>query len=441
MKIYNNGYKIINKMFETCTINIEKKYKLSKFIYSKLINGKYFIFNSLTGYIFLLEISEFNSVYNKDFYSSDVEEQLFLKLLTTHTIVCVDEDENNTFLSIKKLLTSFYNINNKYLKKYTILTTTNCNAHCFYCFEHSLKKDIMDDNCAKDVVDYILKTKDNTGILLHWFGGEPLYNINAINNICGELKEKNVKFTSKITTNGFLFDDNNLQDAIDIWNLKSATITLDGMEEEHNKRKNFNKDCVDPFKRIYENIKKLTDRKVHVNIRINYDENNFDSCKELINMLYLDFSENKFVQVIPSMLYNDRNINIEKWITMDIELYNMLYKYKLSKLSLPNQILLNPCKATDESSIIITPSGKLSACEHCEPDMIFGDIYDGITIKDRYLEWTNPNFEYRYKDCYNCSFLPICHLRFGKCSIPNDKNRCKKIFENKYNLFFGILEE
>ena len=437
MKLHNAGYKMVNDLLKNQTIDTKKIYRLSNFVHFELLGDRYYLLNSLSGFLLSLDKYEFALISGDSFSKENISNDLLQQLLDTHTVVNIDEDEVATFNSLKALLKT---INNDIpLKKYTILTTTRCNAHCFYCFENCLGKETMDEKTAADVVDYILRTKSDSKIVLQWFGGEPLYNENAINYICSNLKQNNVNFTSRITTNGYLFDPDKLNIYSKLWNLELATITLDGTEEEHNARKNFDKNCSNPFKKILQNIVALCDSKIYVNIRVNFDANNFENCKELITLLNNKIGENEFVKIVPTMLYGERLKSVENWLDMEIQLYNLVYKYNYSKLAFPNQIMLNPCKATDESSIIITPSGKICACEHCEPDMIFGDIYHGIKLENRYREWLNPNYEYRYKECYNCPHLPVCHLSFGKCSIANDINRCKKIFENKYHLLLTSM--
>lgn len=56
----------------------------------------------------------------------------------------------------------------KKTKSYTILTTTDCNARCFYCYELGRSRIPMSEQTAHEIADYISAPKVN----IHWFGGE-----------------------------------------------------------------------------------------------------------------------------------------------------------------------------------------------------------------------------------------------------------------------------
>ena len=63
-------------------------------------------------------------------------------------------------------------------RHFTILTTTTCNARCFYCYELKSKgKTPMSIETAEKVAKYIItRCPKGTEVSLDWFGGEPLFN-------------------------------------------------------------------------------------------------------------------------------------------------------------------------------------------------------------------------------------------------------------------------
>ena len=95
----------------------------------------------------------------------------------------------------------------KGITSYTILTTTDCNARCFYCYEKGRNRIPMQEETARKVVDFIIKNTPDKQVKLRWFGGEPLYNKEVISLICGELREAGIEFRSSMVSNGYLFDD------------------------------------------------------------------------------------------------------------------------------------------------------------------------------------------------------------------------------------------
>ena len=86
----------------------------------------------------------------------------------------------------------------------TILTTTECNARCYYCFEHGIRQYPMTREIADATVKYIKKNYPEKQLAINWFGGEPLLNFEIIKYITAQLKESGYEIISHITTNGSL---------------------------------------------------------------------------------------------------------------------------------------------------------------------------------------------------------------------------------------------
>ena len=96
----------------------------------------------------------------------------------------------------------------KGIRKYTIVTTTGCNARCAYCFEKGVKPVNMTMETAEKVAQFIINHRgEHEEVQIDWFGGEPLYNFKVMDRICTLLKENNVNYYSHITTNGYFFSE------------------------------------------------------------------------------------------------------------------------------------------------------------------------------------------------------------------------------------------
>ena len=54
---------------------------------------------------------------------------------------------------------------------YTILTTTDCNARCFYCYEKGRPRRPMTDETALRTAQYIIDHCERQKVSLSWFGG------------------------------------------------------------------------------------------------------------------------------------------------------------------------------------------------------------------------------------------------------------------------------
>lgn len=216
----------------------------------------------------------------------------YLFLYKNYFLVPKGFNSNKLVDNIRKI--SLPPVDDTYLNhpwEFTILTTTKCNARCFYCYEqHSKNKHDMTNQMALKIAKYIDDVAPNTELSLDWFGGEPLFNQKAIDLIVNYLLQKGRWFKSSITTNGYLLDEKLVSKACDVWNLKFAQITIDGTESVYNKAKNYiyKKDS-SPYQRVMNNIENLINNNVTVAIRINLDNYNIENSKQLIHEIYERF--------------------------------------------------------------------------------------------------------------------------------------------------------
>ena len=143
------------------------------------------------------------------------------------------------------------------IDRFWILTTTECNARCFYCHESGIPQLSMSSEIADDVLNYILK-HGASKIHIMWYGGEPLVNLTAIDYISQGLLDHGIEFNSSMISNGYMFDDERAHKAKTLWHLDEVQITLDGLEDTYNRVKAYvRKDDQSPFYVILGNIEVL----------------------------------------------------------------------------------------------------------------------------------------------------------------------------------------
>lgn len=108
----------------------------------------------------------------------------------------------------------------EHITNYVIFTTTDCNARCFYCYELGRSRIPMSVETAHKAADYISAHCGGENVSIQWFGGEPLFNKNIIDIISSDLAAKGVEYTSIMISNGYLFDDATVKQAVKLWKLK-----------------------------------------------------------------------------------------------------------------------------------------------------------------------------------------------------------------------------
>ena len=305
----------------------------------------------------------------------------------------------------------------KGLTGFTILTTTDCNARCFYCYEKGRSRVSMKEETALKVAEFIIRNHAGEKVRLRWFGGEPLYNKGVISLICGKLRRAGVDYQSSMVSNGYLFDDETVSEAIGPWNLKKVQITLDGTEEVYNRSKAFVNPETSPYLRVLGNIHRLLDAGVKVSIRLNVGRHNADDLLDLADILTHEFGGQKLFGVYSHTLF-ETGAEMKAGSHMDSRrrelfdarkrLQETLKEGKIAQEgSLPNQLKLYQCMADRNSHAVILPDGRLGKCEHYTEDHCFGSI--DAPERDETLLAEFKRLRKELDACADCPFYPDCY--------------------------------
>lgn len=269
------------------------------------------------------------------------------------------------------------------ITSYTILTTTDCNARCFYCYEMGRPRTPMSEETAIQTADFIINHSKGEKVSLHWFGGEPLYNKPVISLICRRLKEAGIEYHSTMITNGYLFNDSVITEAKDEWRLKKVQITLDGTEQTYNRCKAYIYKNVNAYRRVIGNIHRLKDANIRVSIRLNIDMHNAENLSELADELHKEFNDPKGISVYLHALFEEvkgskaiHNEEKRKYVFDQInDIEKRLKDYGFTRPGrLNRQVKTNRCMADNDISAVIVPDGHIGRCEHYSDDHFVGHI-------------------------------------------------------------------
>ena len=340
------------------------------------------------------------------------------------------------------------NSNNIY--SFTIFPTTDCNARCFYCYELGCTKKTMTDKTALDVADFIVRKSHGEKVSLRWFGGEPLYNKKAINIICSELKAKGVDFESEMTSNGFLFDAETVEEAANLWNLKSVQITFDGTEDVYNRIKAYiYKDCKSPFQIVLRNVEDLLQHRIRVKTRMNLDKHNFEDLFKLADFLLEKFSKYPHFCLYSHPLFDNdtdllKNRSLEQRRSMENKAKQLDEKITSVKPNYARPIIIKRdtfrCMADNDKAVMILPDGKLGKCEHYIDEHSIGSIYSDKRDEDE-VRWYK-RLVVPFEKCNKCIYRPACRT-LAVC--PSLKKHCDdvevKAMDDKYERIAQRLYE
>lgn len=388
------------------------------------MDGGKILFNGLTRACFWLSNEEYRDMFDKD------KADYFSILYKYYFLVPEDYPEMEIIDLVREQFKT--KIDDLYLNhpnSYTILTTTKCNARCFYCYELKSKKTHMTEDTAKKIAEYICNhSYINMPVSLSWFGGEPLFNMKVIDIITRELRDKGYNFYSRFTSNGYLFDEETVVKAKNSWNTQSVQITIDGTEEVYNKAKNYIYKDGSPYKKVLHNIETLLNANIRVGIRMNVDAYNCDDLTKLLREISDRFGRNPNLTVYCYPIFEDddyqrteedRKLVFEKLLDLEELIYLLGYS-----LHNPSPVIAaKQCMVDDGRSITISPKGELGLCEHFIDSDFWGNINSQEKDFEVFESWLK--YEEPLDICSDCPLYGSC-IRPSKCI---EMRKCDKHYK------------
>lgn len=400
-------------------------FRLMRYVLRVDHEGKVLLCNVVTGQLAVLDQDEAELVDKLPAEYSPAMKQL----VDEHYLVPDQFDEHQRVVKMREVLRKLRETRQgSAITTYTILPTTACNARCYYCFEQGVKTVTMTEKTADDVVKYIAAhCGEEKKVFISWFGGEPTVASGRISRICEGLRRNGIGYSSTITTNGYLFDEEMVHTAKTLWNLTHANITVDGTEETYNRVKAYAGVTDNPYQRVLLNVGRLLDEGIRVGVRMNFDLGNFNEFPNLLEDLKVRFQGSPLLQVnvhpvIGEYAEADGVVShgTDEWFEGKIvELNDMARSSGMLNESaeLPS-MQYKGCLATSRSAVTITPEGGLVRCpEQFGEDQLTGNIWGGITNPELMDSWKQFG---DYAKCKDCILFPYC-LRPLRCSA---KDRC-----------------
>ena len=369
----------------------------------------FLLYNLLTKELLLLSEEEY-------------QQRLELAYLRNHWFVIPEELQEKEFADLVLWVLRSRQEKPNAITGYTILTTTDCNARCFYCYELGRSRIPMSEETACKAVRYIQSHCAGNSVKLTWFGGEPLYNLPAIDTICQGLKQENITFTSSMVSNGYLFDDDVVQKAVEQWNLKRIQITLDGTEQVYNKAKAFiYRDGNSPYRIVLDNIERLLNASVRVSIRLNMDLHNAEDLLLLMDELSARFGGREGLHVYAHHLFHGNqqmadSRTAEEWAVRDQFMCRLNRKIQdcglASRRGIQKHYSLNHCMADSGKAVTILPTGDVGLCEHFSETEFAGHLDRDTLDPEVVARWKQISPE--IPECAECFYYPAC-IKLNKC--------------------------
>lgn len=392
------------------------KYRFNKYCIFKELDGWTLIHNCITGSTVGIRPVELMNIHTQDpcDYVNFLVNNYFL----------VQEDFDEQFVvdflrdrTRTPIVSGYLN----HPSAFTILSTTRCNARCFYCYQQESKhKQHMTNETAEKIAHYIISVAPrDKQIHLSWFGGEPLFNPDVIDIITSRVASAGFKFNGSMVTNGYLFDSKMLDRAKGQWNINNVQITLDGTQEVYNKSKNYIYKGIDAYSVVLDNIEGLLDNQISVSVRMNLDEYNSENLLQLVRELHDRFGKSPYFSMYAWPIFDENNSRTEeqneKVYGAMLEIDKLLNElgYSLSH-GLESGIKGRHCMVDGGEGVVIMPDGHLGVCEHYIDSGFIGHIDNPTDINlDILKSWRKYS---KYEEwCKDCPIYPEC-IKMEKCT-------------------------
>jgi uncharacterized protein len=343
-----------------------------------------------------------------------------------------------------------------------LLASEDCNFRCQYCYEEFARGTMLPEvrTGIKNLVRSRLPVLKNLSI--SWFGGEPLYGFQAIEDLAPFFvqvaEEHSLYFTSGMTTNGYLLTPDTV-DKLLSWKTNRYQITIDGSPENHDESRP-TRDGQGTFSTIFRNLQAMRGRPedFEVDIRVNWDRRNLPGLKEFLNVVEQEFSSDRrfkirFRPVFKTGGPNDElldtcGVDETREIQSELEREARKRGLKIAEdIRQAGPVGSGVCYAARPYHFVIGASGQVMKCT-IELDMkdrnIVGQITESGDLQldqDKMALWCEPAFEKDTK-CQKCVILPVCMgsscplIRFEQDTSPcvplrrNVKYELRETLEN-----------
>jgi uncharacterized protein len=309
-----------------------------------------------------------------------------------------------------------------------IIAHENCNFRCLYCYE-KFKNRKINYPLIKSLKAFVSKELSKyNGLIVSWFGGEPLLAKNeiislseALIKVCDTL---NKTYISNITTNGYLLTPSVFENLIDN-KIKHYQVTLDGIAFTHDSLRTIKGQQT--HKIILQNLESMSNTNLDftVNIRVNYNQLVLKYISEFFKEITEKLKGDKRFDVSfhPIMNWSKEKTNENIYCKRNLSkvykkrLLEEAYKNGFKNGSLKKSFHSHGCVcyAGKESSFVIGTNGTLFKCTVAFNDKInqIGHLKEtGRIIIDKQKQnlWVNPKKSITDK-CDNCTFFPACQSR------------------------------
>ncbi len=372
----------------------------------------------------------------QEYYQRNNAENDYTNLCDSDFLIAESKDEKKDFMEM---------LNTQWTNDERIdihfLPTSGCNFKCPYCYQDGIKRNYNMSNADVSIIlgklrHYLDNNKNITQLRVTLHGGEPTLNWEIVPAFLSGIKEisdeRNAELYVTIVTNGYLLDKYKA-DLLSRFHWVRLQVTIDGLKETHNKRRALrNGDPAGSFDTIIKNISYVLDNDLieHVNIRINYDENNIQEVKATAKYLSQMFDPGRImlsfgnisqtVSDTGAFEYIENNIiGQEDFVKSYLEVYE--YAFNLG-FDLGESFSFSAmCVGKMKHSFVLSSDGNVYTCLSTvgREELRSGQWRGDEELTSRSLM----NYSL-YDECFKkkCPLIPLCHCDCRFDALVHEEN-------------------
>jgi uncharacterized protein len=341
-----------------------------------------------------------------------------------------------------------------------LMPSEDCNFRCKYCYE-DFARGTMIPEVREGIKNLVRKrVKKLNRLHVSWFGGEPLYGWEAVEDLAPFFveiaDEHEVPFGADMTTNGYLLTPE-VADKLFAWRIRQFQITLDGLPEHHDHSRP-GRDGSPTFGRIFDNLKALArrDETFHVMLRVNFDHTNSEGLSRFVDLLAHEFKDDPRYSLALRAVGkwggpNDAQLDVcggadATRIKRDILAQARRQGLHFGSLRDAAQVGSQACYAARPYNFLIGATGKVMKCTIVldkDDYNVVGHITPEGNLQldnDRMALWTEPAFE-QDSQCRRCVMVPTCQgISCPLIRIEHDTQPCISARTNPKGELLAILD-
>ncbi len=392
------------------------------------------VIHGITGAFDILSKDTCLKLKSRDIMNFSEEELQFLKKRGYITTLTAEEE-----LQYRNKIISVINKATNGNVSITILPTYDCNFRCEYCFENmifSKGKDYLSHTISKEIIDSVFnqieiyQKEGKTVSGIHLFGGEPLLSKNKDVVEYIAKKANDVGVPIQCISNGYDMDE--YIAIIKKYNFQSVQVTVDGIEETHDKRR-YGVGKKPTYKKIMDNIELALKNDISITARTNVNKGNIAQ----INLLIEEYKKKGWLE-IPNFRYyfkstikcyekNEENSIAEPHLMKEIKsihngspdkfLYNSIYgslAIKIKSMLENNSFapLTSVYCGANAGMYSVDPFGYIYPCWDVlsEKDAIIGHVDTDskmFHLNNVHNKWKERTVD-KIEDCKNCNYMMFC---------------------------------